>query len=70
MIRRKNMGFIFQSYHLVPTLNVRDNVQLVLDVRGDRSAAAVTTVRIVRIEDGRIIGEERGSERLHDFAEV
>jgi putative ABC transport system ATP-binding protein len=40
-IRRKNIGFIFQSYHLFPTLNVRDNIQLVLDVRGERSAAAV-----------------------------
>ncbi len=156
-IRRRNIGFIFQSYHLFPTLNVRDNVQLVLDVRGERSAAAVgkaddalaavglahkaaalprelsggeqqrvaiaravvsnpavlladeptsaldrqngeavMTVlaqiarqssrgvlivthdprmlhfadRIVRIEDGRITGEQRGGARLHEFAEV
>ncbi len=44
-IRRKNIGFIFQSYHLFPTLNVRDNVQLVLDVRGERSAAAVSKAK-------------------------
>ncbi len=156
-VRRKNIGFIFQSYHLFPTLNVRDNVQLVLDVRGERTAAAVSKAkealatvglahkaasrprelsggeqqrvaiaralvsnpsvlladeptsaldrqngeaimkvlaqiaknssrgvlivthdprmlrfadRIVHIEDGRITGEERGSARLHDFAEV
>jgi putative ABC transport system ATP-binding protein len=154
-IRRKNIGFIFQSYHLFPTLDVRDNIQLVLDVRGERSAAAVNKAkdalaivglahkaaalprelsggeqqrvaiaraivsnpsvllgdeptsaldrqngeavmeilaqiaqqssrgvlivthdprmlgfadRIVRIEDGRIIGEERGSARFHDRA--
>jgi putative ABC transport system ATP-binding protein len=156
-VRRKNIGFIFQSYHLFPTLNVRDNIQLVLDVRGERSAAAVSKAkdalaivglahkaaslprelsggeqqrvaiaraivsdpsvlladeptsaldrqngevvmtilaqiakqssrgvlivthdprmlpfadRIVRIEDGRIIGEDRDGARLHDLAEV
>ena len=156
-VRRKNIGFIFQSYHLFPTLNVRDNIQLVLDVRGERSAAAVSKAkdalatvglahkaaalprelsggeqqrvaiaraivsnpsvlladeptsaldrqngevvmtilaqiakqssrgvlivthdprmlpfadRIIRIEDGRIIGEDRDGARLHDFAEV
>jgi putative ABC transport system ATP-binding protein len=156
-VRRKNIGFIFQSYHLFPTLNVRDNIQLVLDVRGERSAAAVSKAknalatvglahkaaalprelsggeqqrvaiaraivsnpsvlladeptsaldrqngevvmtilaqiakqssrgvlivthdprmlpfadRIIRIEDGRIIGEDRDGARLRDFAEV
>ncbi len=156
-VRRKSIGFIFQSYHLFPTLNVRDNIQLVLDVRGERGAAAaskakdalatvglahkaaalprelsggeqqrvaiaraivsnpsvlladeptsaldrqngevVMTIlaqiakqssrgvlivthdprmlpfadRIIRIEDGRIIGEDRDGARLHDFAEV
>ncbi len=156
-VRRKNIGFIFQSYHLFPTLNVRDNIQLVLDVRGERSAAAVSKAkdalaivglahkagslprelsggeqqrvaiaraivsdpsvlladeptsaldrqngevvmtilaqiakqssrgvlivthdprmlpfadRIIRIEDGRIIGEDRDGARLHDLAEV
>lgn len=44
-IRRKNIGFIFQSYHLFPTLNVRDNIQLVLDVRGERSAAAASKAK-------------------------
>jgi putative ABC transport system ATP-binding protein len=41
-IRRRNIGFIFQSYHLFPTLNVRDNIQLVLDVRGEHGAGAVS----------------------------
>lgn len=44
-IRRQNIGFIFQSYHLFPTLNVRDNIQLVLDVRGERSATAVSKAK-------------------------
>jgi putative ABC transport system ATP-binding protein len=44
-IRRKNIGFIFQSYHLFSTLNVRDNIQLVLDVRGEHSAAAISKAK-------------------------
>ena len=36
-IRRDHVGFIFQSYHLFPTLTAEDNVRLALDVRGERS---------------------------------
>ena len=35
-IRRNHIGFIFQSYHLFPTLTAEDNVRLALDVRGKR----------------------------------
>jgi putative ABC transport system ATP-binding protein len=37
-VRRDHVGFIFQSYHLFPTLTATDNVRLALDVRGDRSS--------------------------------
>jgi putative ABC transport system ATP-binding protein len=40
-IRRNNVGFIFQSYHLFPTLTAAENVRLVFDVRGERSARAL-----------------------------
>ncbi len=33
-IRRKYVGFIFQSYNLFPTLTAMENVRLALDVRG------------------------------------
>jgi len=33
-LRRDHIGFIFQSYHLFPTLTAVENVQLALDVRG------------------------------------
>ena len=33
-VRRKNVGFIFQSYNLFPTLTAVENVRLALDVRG------------------------------------
>ena len=38
---RQNIGFIFQSYHLFPTLTAEENVRLTLDVRGERSISAV-----------------------------
>ncbi|MBX9775067.1 MAG: ABC transporter ATP-binding protein [Xanthobacteraceae bacterium] len=40
-IRRENIGFVFQSYHLFPTLNALDNVRLALDVRGENSHRAM-----------------------------
>jgi len=39
-LRREHVGFVFQSYHLFPTLTARDNVRLALDVRGENSARA------------------------------
>ena len=39
-VRRENVGFVFQSYHLFPTLTAAENVRLALDVRGDRSPQA------------------------------
>jgi putative ABC transport system ATP-binding protein len=40
-LRREHVGFIFQSYHLFPTLTAVDNVQLALDVRGEAPASAL-----------------------------
>jgi putative ABC transport system ATP-binding protein len=39
-LRRENIGFVFQSYHLFPTLTAADNVRLALDVRGETGSAA------------------------------
>ena len=44
-LRRDHVGFIFQSYHLFPTLTAADNVRLALDVRGDNSAHAVAKAK-------------------------
>jgi len=40
-VRRQHIGFIFQSYHLFPTLRAEENVRLPLDVRGERTLAAL-----------------------------
>jgi putative ABC transport system ATP-binding protein len=34
-IRRQHVGFVFQSFHLFPTLTAVENVLLALDVRGE-----------------------------------
>ena len=33
-LRRKRMGFVFQAYNLIPTLNVADNLRLPLTLNG------------------------------------
>jgi putative ABC transport system ATP-binding protein len=44
-LRRDHIGFVFQSYHLFPTLTALDNVRLALDVRGMRAAPAIAKAR-------------------------
>lgn len=50
-LRRRHVGFIFQSYNLFPTLHAVDNVRLALDVRGcpvsEQIAKAETALRQV-----------------------
>ena len=35
IFRRRNIGFIFQNYNLVPVLNVYENIVLRVDLDGD-----------------------------------
>lgn len=44
-LRRDNVGFVFQTYHLFPTLSAIDNVRLALDVRDERTGAAVAKAK-------------------------
>jgi putative ABC transport system ATP-binding protein len=39
IFRRRNIGFVFQSYNLVPVLNVEENILLQLQLDGDKSDA-------------------------------
>jgi putative ABC transport system ATP-binding protein len=44
-LRRDHIGFVFQSYHLFPTLTAMENVQLALDVRGVRAKTAIARAK-------------------------
>jgi putative ABC transport system ATP-binding protein len=50
-LRRQHVGFVFQSFHLFPTLSATDNVRLALDVRGDpaRTARAKSKEALARV---------------------
>ena len=50
-IRRQHIGFVFQSYHLFPTLTAAENVRMALDVRGERRSLARRKTReaLVRV---------------------
>lgn len=54
-LRRSNIGYIFQSYNLFPTLTALENVRIALDVAGitgqeaiDRATEALTGVGLAR----------------------
>jgi putative ABC transport system ATP-binding protein len=44
-LRRDNVGFVFQSYHLFPTLNAADNVRLALEVRDEPARRAAVRAK-------------------------
>ena len=43
-MRRREIGFVFQFFHLIPTLTVAENVELPLTLDGGGDAAAVAEV--------------------------
>jgi len=38
-LRAEKIGFVFQSFHLIPTLTARENVQVPLELRGEPARA-------------------------------
>jgi putative ABC transport system ATP-binding protein len=51
-LRRRHVGFVFQSYNLFPTLNAIENVRLALDVRGEKYADCVVKAETALREVG------------------
>ena len=41
-VRAESVGFVFQSFHLIPTLTARENVQVPLELRGEDARARAT----------------------------
>jgi putative ABC transport system ATP-binding protein len=49
-IRRLHIGFVFQSFHLFPTLTAAENVHLALDVRGERRSSSAKAKSLAVLE--------------------
>jgi putative ABC transport system ATP-binding protein len=47
LFRRKHIGFVYQAFNLVPTLNVADNVRLVLELNKVPSAEATSRIAVL-----------------------
>jgi putative ABC transport system ATP-binding protein len=44
-LRREHVGFVFQSFHLFPTLNAADNVRIALEMRGEPAGTAAAKAK-------------------------
>ena len=49
LLRRREIGFVFQFFHLIPTLSVEENVELPLILDGVRSRNGLTRELIERV---------------------
>ena len=58
LFRRASLGFVYQFFNLIPTLDVEENVRLPLELNGIRGAAA-------RRRSAGILAEVGLGERLH-----
>ena len=48
-IRGEKVGFVFQSFHLLPRLSAVDNVMLPLEIKGDREAREKALKALTRV---------------------
>ena len=48
-LRRHHVGIVFQSFHLIPTMNALENVAIPLELAGDRSALAMASAALERV---------------------
>jgi putative ABC transport system ATP-binding protein len=47
--RRRTIGFVFQSYHLIPTLTAAENVAVPLELAGTAAPLAAATQRLAEV---------------------
>jgi len=62
LFRRKNIGFVFQFFNLIPTLTVFENVSLPLELLGNN-------LQETRVETLNILGEVGLADRLETYPE-
>lgn len=60
LLRRTSIGFIFQFFHLVPTLNVEENIAFPLAVAGEKRS-------LIRQRVGEVLGEIGLEDRAKHF---
>lgn len=48
-LRNESIGFVFQAFHLVPSLNAIENVMFPAELKGDRSAAEKAAQLLERV---------------------
>jgi len=63
LFRRRHVGFVYQLFNLLPTLDVEENVRLVLELNGVHGAVARARSRAALAEVGL-------AERLHSAVDV
>jgi putative ABC transport system ATP-binding protein len=63
LFRRRHVGFVYQLFNLLPTLDVEENVRLVLEVNGITGAAA-------RRRSEALLHDVGLSDRLHSAVDV
>ena len=54
--RRDNVGFVFQSFQLIPSLTAQENVQVPLELRGEDGAAQRAAELLARVGLGDRLG--------------
>ena len=59
-LRRKHVGIVFQSFHLLPTMTARENVAVPLELAGHRDAFALAEAALRRVGLGHRLGHYPG----------
>jgi len=48
-LRRRHVGIVFQSFHLIPTMNALENVAIPLELAGDGDAMSAAGAALARV---------------------
>jgi len=48
-LRRRHVGIVFQSFHLIPTMTATENVAIPLELAGERGAFAAAEAALARV---------------------
>jgi putative ABC transport system ATP-binding protein len=59
-LRRLQVGIVFQSFHLLPTMTARENVAIPLELAGHRDAFALAEAALGRVGLGHRVGHYPG----------